>query len=479
MTQRISININQMQKQKQVQHLMMSPQMQQALNLLQMPLIELAAVVEMELMQNPILELIEEISDEKYEDPSERELNFDEPDYERLQYLEDEHLEHFSLTEGGYPKRSEEEERLKAFLENSLPNHKSLFESLIEQSLQTFDSKDDRECAELLIGHFDERGYLTTPIKEIADQYRRSAKDLKRVLRSVQLFEPFGVGAETLQESLLIQLRCLGKGKDLAYKIVDEHYNDLINNRIPLISKALKCEPAHIITTIEKHITSLDFRPGTQLSNSSVHYIKPDVSLRIEGSNIHVDVESDILPPIRVNNLYLNMLNSDTVPLEDKNFIRNQLMSAKWLLRNLAHRTSMIERIAASLVKRQREFFLSDKGKLNPLKMKTLAEELEVHESTIARAVANKYLDTPYGLMPFRAFFSHAYTTEEGESVSSTTVQKLIVAMIEKEDKGKPISDAAISGRLTKEGIECARRTVAKYRAELNIGNTKQRKRHE
>ena len=345
------------------------------------------------------------------------------------------------------------------------------------QVLQTIENKEDRLSAELIIGHFDEKGYLTTPLKEIADYYQKNVKDLKRVLKIIQEFEPFGVGAEDLQESLLIQLRCLGKEGDLAYLIVKNHYHDLINNRIPLISKNLKCDSREIIKAIEKHITSLDFRPGTQLVNSAVHYITPDVSLRIEGSNIHIDIEDDILPPIRINRTYLHMLNSQHVSLEEKHFIKNQLLSAKWLLRNLHHRQSLIQRITASLVVKQREFFLSDKGKLVPLKMKTLAEELEVHESTIARAVANKYLDTPYGVIPFRSFFSHSYSSEEGV-VSSITVQGLIKEMIDSEDKSKPISDAAISGRLSKQGLECARRTVAKYRAELNIGNTKQRKKH-
>ncbi len=478
MAQRISISINPLQKQKQMQHLMMSPQMQQALNLLQLPLLELSAIVEMELQQNPILELIEEVGEERYEEPLERELEFHEQDYERLQNLEEEYREHFSLSEGAFTQRSGDEESLKQFLENSIVKQDTIFESLMIQVNQTFDSKEDKECAELIVGHLDEKGFLTTSLKEIADHYRKSIKNLNKILKKIQEFEPYGIGAENLQESLLIQLRCLGKAGSLAYAIVDKHYNDLINNRIPLIAKSLKCGHQEIVDAVQQHVASLDFRPGAQLADSPVHYIKPDVSLRIEGNNIHVDVESDILPPIRINRNYLKMLSCDEVPLEEKNFIKNQLLSAKWLLRNLQHRNSLIERIAGSLVKRQRDFFLTDKGKLIPLKMKTIAEELEVHESTIARAVANKYLDTPYGLMPFRSFFTHAYTTEEGENVSSSTVQGLIKEMIEKEDKGKPISDAAISGSLSRQGIVCARRTVAKYRAELNLGNAKQRKRH-
>lgn len=478
MSQHISINLNQLQKQKQMQHLMMSPQMQHALALLQMPIMELSSVIELELQQNPIVELIENLGEEIGSEHLDRELNFDESDLNRLRNLEEAHHEHFALSEGGYSKRSEEEDRLKNFLDSNVQKELSLNEVLMQQAAQTFDNQSDRDCAELIIGHLDEKGFLTTPLQEIASQYHKELNQLRKVLIQIQDFEPYGIGAENIQESLLIQLRCLGKEKGLAYTIVAKHYNDLIHNRIPLISKSLKCDQKSILKEIDQHIAPLDLRPGLQHSKKATQYIIPDVVLRVEGENIHVDVESDILPPIRVNRAYMNMLEDDKVPLEDKNFIKNHLMSIKWLMRNIQHRQTIIERIAHSLVKRQRDFFLHEKGKLIPLKMKTLAEELEVHESTIARAVANKYLDTPYGIMPFRSFFSHAYTTEEGEDISSVTVQALLKELIVQEDKRKPLSDAALSSLLGKQGIVCARRTVAKYRTEMNIGNAKQRKNH-
>ena len=195
-----------------------------------------------------------------------------------------------------------------------------------------------------------------------------------------------------------------------------------------------------------------------------------------EEDKLTIIINDDRLPTIRLNSRYLRMLDDKNLPKETRDFIRNKLASAKWLLKNIDQRNDTIYRLVESLTKYQNDFFLTPNGKLVPLTMKVLAEELGLHESTIARAVANKYVDTPRGILPLRYFFSNAYTTAEGEDISSKTVRDVLKKIIEKENKKRPLSDEALSKVLEKKGIPCARRTVAKYRSEMYIGNTKQRR---
>ncbi len=479
MTQHMSYNLNCVQSQKQTLRMMMSPQMQQALNLLQLPIAELAQVVELELDQNPILEPIEDKRDEvEYqEEDVEREVDFNEHDFRIMERLEEVYAEHFAQSEGGYASRCRDDDSLQAYRESSIIKQTSLYEHLMEQARQTFETSEDLVLATLLIGNFDERGFLQDNICEIAVS-DHDVKRMQELLSEIQNFEPFGVGATSIQESLLIQMRCLGKKGSLAYAIIENHYDDLLHNRIPKIGDSLGCVVDEIKDAVQSHICPLDLRPGMQFSHHLVPYIKPDAAITLSGDSLVVVVEDDIVPPVRFNHRYLRMLESEHVSMEDKLYIREKILSAKWLIRTMSHRNSMIERITKTLAERQKEFFISQDGKMVPLTMKVLGEELGVHESTIARAVANKYLDTPRGLLPLRAFFSHTYALQDGHSIASYSVREIVHELIGHEDKSKPLSDAALSALLEAKGIICARRTVAKYRTELKLGNAQQRKSH-
>lgn len=482
------LELQQQPKQALTQRLIMSAHMQQAIHLLQIPLLEIEPFIEEQITQNPVLEVIDEFTKSKdlnedgTEAPSsdmlEKEVDtaINDHDFSVLKQLDEEFDHYFNESEQFQPKRSTDEEKYKTYLESSILAEVNLYNKLIQEAAESFNDPTDIEMAKILIGYFDESGFLTTPLQEIATLQNFDENRLKFVLNEIQTFEPYGVGASSVQESLLIQMRCLGKTHTLAYTILKDYYEELLHNRIPLIQKSLKCSYEEIQSAIEKDIALLDLHPGTQFSIQKVQQIVPDVSLRYDEDELVVDVNRDCVPNLRLNRKYLRMLEDSNVALETKNFIRRHIFSAKWLMRNLQQRYSTIERIAASLAKRQHDFFTKVDGQLVPLTMKVLAEELNVHESTIARTVSNKYINTPKGLMPLRAFFTTEYISDTGESLSSKTIRDTILEMIEKEDKHVPLSDEKISVLLKEKGIVCARRTVAKYRANLGIGNTLQRK---
>lgn len=467
------------------QRLIMSAQMQQAIHLLQLPLQELEPFIEEQVVQNPILEIssdeeekeAEESENREYsEEGDTKEITISDKDLTILSHLEEDFRDHFAQSESIPVKRSVEEEKLKSFLEQSIYADPTLREQLLNQAHDSFEAKDEIEIAEILIGYIDAYGFLTTPLSEICTLHHLQERDLQKILIEIQSFEPFGIGASSIQESLLIQLRCLNKEHTLAYQIVRDHYDELLHNHIPSIQKQLKCSYEEIQKTIEKDIAKLDLHPGAHFSSQPTQVIIPDVTIRQENDQLIVEVERDYAPSLRLNGRYLKMLNDPDVPKETKHYIKHHVLSARWLVRNLQQRFSTVERIAQSLAEKQYEFFTQPDGKLVPLIMKTLADELNLHESTIARTVSNKYLNSPRGIFPLRAFFTTKYVSEEGEDLSATTVKQAILDLIAKEDKHHPLSDEKISQFLKEKGIPCARRTVAKYRLLLQIGNTQQRR---
>ena len=463
------------------QRLMMTAHMQQAIRLLQLPLQDLEPFLEEQVVLNPFLEISENETrqagkEAEKEENEEKELTISEHDLSILQRLDEDLKDHFGQNDMPLHKPTLEEERLKSFQDQSIYAEPTLSEELLRQARETFEDEEERKIAEIIIGYIDAFGFMNTPLAEICALHRLEEEKVKNVLNEVQTFEPFGVGASSIQEALLIQLRCTGKKDSLAYQIVQDYYEDLLHNQIPHMQKNLKCSYEDIQQAIEKDIAKLDLHPGTHLSSHPVHAIVPDVTLRQEGEKLIVDVEREKIPSLRLNDRYLKMLNDSKTAQETRLFLKQHLFSAKWLMRNLQQRFSTIERIAQSLAERQSVFFLSPTGKLVPLTMKTLAEELGLHESTIARTVSNKYLYCQRGLFPLRSFFTTKYVSEEGADLSSTTVKQEILNLLSNEDKKRPLSDEKISLLLKEKGITCARRTVAKYRTILKIGNTQQRK---
>lgn len=478
----LDLQMHAAQQQNLAQRLIMSSHMQQALHLLQLPLLELEPFIEDQIVQNPILEIGDDSQDDENAPPEndqesdeEKEVTISDQDLSILSRLEDEWSEHFA-SDTVPIKRSSEEEKLKLYMENSVRAPISLQNYLTQQAHETFDQPKDLEIAAIIIGYIDNLGFLTNQPAEICLLHNISDKDFSRILKEIQTFEPYGIGAATVQESLLIQLRCIGKEKSLAYQLIQNHYDELLHNHLPAIQKSLGCPFQELHNAIDHDIAKLDLHPGTHFSDQPAQAIIPDVTLRQEDEALIVDVDRDRIPPLRLNHQYLNMLQDPAVSSETKQFLKRHLFSARWLMRNLHQRYTTIERIAQVIAQKQYQFFINPAGQLMPLTMRDIADELNLHESTIARTVANKYLSSPRGIFPLRAFFTNKYVSDKGKTLSSQTVKDAIFAIIENEDKAHPLSDAKISSLLKQKGIPCARRTVAKYRLAFMIGNTQQRK---
>lgn len=435
---------------KQIQRLILSPQMQQALHLLQLPVMELEALISEEMSNNPILEIDGELP--PVEMPS---------------------------TKSNLGER--EEEDLKAFAENSLTYESSLYEHLMQQAEMVFDN-DQAELARQIIGNIDESGFLTTPLDELAILADVTPEQLKPILKIIQTFEPIGVGARSLKESLLIQLIHHGKEATLAYRIIDHGYEDMLKNRIPAIAKALHKSAKEVYQTIAHEIAPLDFKPGNRCPRGhygqKAQHLTPDVHIDYVDEKFLIEINGAGTPPLRFNSSYLKLLSNENLDEETRTYIQEKLTSGKWLLRNIEERHHTLYRISEKLIESQGDYLKNPKGELRPMTMKEIAQMLDLHESTIARAVANKYVSAPRGILPLRSFFTNAYTTDSGEEISSRTVKECMREIIEKEDRKSPLSDEVVSNMIQEQGIACARRTVAKYRAELGIGNTIQRRIH-
>jgi RNA polymerase sigma-54 factor len=446
------------QNAKQIQRLILSPQMQQALHLLQLPVLELSSMIEEELTLNPILEFADDSS------RADEEIGND-----------------YQPATPTYKGKNEEED-IKAFIENTVASENSLFTHLMNQAFETFSGSEERRLAELIIGNLDRDGMLTLPLEELAALGNTTSDDLIPILREIQTFDPLGVGAQNVKEALLLQLKGMGKEDSLAFRIVDKHYEDVMHNRIPAIAKALNSSMHEIRETILEEIAHLDLHPGANQAEGHyrqiTQHVIPDLTIIFSEGKFTIEINEESIPALRLNKGYLQMLQDHGLPEETRLYIQEKIASGKWLLRNLHERHQTLYRIAEQLIENQRDFFSSSKGKLIPLTMKEIAEKLELHESTVARAVANKYVSCPRGILPLRSFFTHAYTTDSGENISAQTVKDLLVQILAAEDKKAPLSDEVISAMIKEKGIPCARRTVAKYRQELSIGNTAQRRIH-
>lgn len=459
---------------------MMSPKMQQAIQFLQLPLMELSQAIDQEIEKNPILEYeTEEQEDSVEEQPEaetpEKEINFDEHQFDLLRQLDEDFRDHLAESGPYNPKPNDNDLKLRAYLESNLLSEPTLYDHLMAESREAFSDPEDLAIAEILIGYIDEHGFIKTPLSEIAECFSKKEKDVIRVHAVLRTFDPIGIGSKNVQEALLAQLKDQNKSDTLAYKLIENHFEDLIHNRLPILQKKLKISIETLHDTIEE-LKKLEFHPLASFSHQNAPTLIPDIRLIANGENFNVEVNDFSIKPLRINRKYLQLLDDETVPAETKAFIKEKLISAKWLMKNISARGETLTRIANFIGQYQKEFFASPEGTLTPLIMKAVANELELHESTIARAVSNKFIDTPRGIFPFRHFFSKAYTDIEGHDVSSKTVCQLIEELIKNEDKNKPLSDELISAAIQKEGITCARRTVAKYRTQLKLGNTQQRR---
>ncbi|NQT84401.1 RNA polymerase factor sigma-54 [bacterium] len=466
----------QSQVQKPIITIMMSPQMQQAIKLLQLPILELSQKIEEELLQNPVLEEVstEEPTtselEEQPETPAEsptKEVSFDE-EFDTLAKLDDDWRDFFRQT-APYNRRSQEDEEKRAFIESSITRSESLEESLTHQMTIAAKNEEEKNLGLFIIGHIDENGFLTADVDDLSRLSGNSPEDIERVLEIIQGFEPNGVGARDLRESLLIQLRNLSKGDSLAYQVIENHFTELAKRKFPKIARDLGVSVEDVQACVEE-IAKLTRRPGRLVGPENTQYIVPDIVLRSDDGDFEIVVNDDRVPHLRISDFYRKMMADGNLAPKVKEYIKDKIHAGRWLIKNIYQRQQTLYNITQEIVSVQKRFLASSGSTgMRPLTMHQIAEVVNLHESTVSRAIANKYIETPRGLFPLKYFFTTAIETSDGGEVSSRQVKHLVKEFVEKEDSKKPLSDELLVKLVNARGMKIARRTIAKYRKELGI----------
>jgi len=329
--------------------------------------------------------------------------------------------------------------------------------------------EDEKKLGLFIIGHIDESGFLTADVDDLSRLSGKSPDEVERVLKTIQTFEPSGVGARNLQESLLIQLRNLGKGDSLAYRVLEKHFSELAKKKFPKIARELNVTVEEVQDAVEE-IAKLTRRPGRLVGPDNTQYIVPDITLRSDDGDLEIVVNDDRIPHLRISDFYRKMMADDNLTPKVREYIKEKIHSGRWLIKNIYQRQQTLYNIAHEIVRIQKKFLTSSgSGGLQPLTMHQVAEVVGLHESTVSRAIAHKYIGTPRGLLPLKYFFTTAIETDDGGEVSSRQVKYLVQEIVGKEDPKRPLSDESIVKLINARGMKIARRTIAKYRKELGV----------
>jgi len=457
------------QSQRLAQSQVLSPQMQQSLNVLQAPTLELRHMVYQELVQNPTLESeSSEVSlEEAGLESAERDDDFDN-EFSRLSQMDDEWREYMSQSRTRGPRTAEDEER-RQFLFDSLTAPETLGQHLENQLVAEPLSVEERSDVGRLIGYLDDRGFLSSPLREIVFEEGVPIDRLKAAKKILQGLEPAGVGAETLQECLMLQLERQGRADSLEYRLVSGHLDDLARRRLPDLARRLKV-PVERISQAAEVIGSLNPRPAQDFAATGQNqYVQPDLTVERQNGQYVVILNQEAVPRLRISNTYKDLMARTGTGDEVRGYIRERIRSGKFFIQSIEQRQQTIRKIAEEIVERQKEFLERGPSHLKPMNMAQLAEVVGVHETTVSRAVNGKYMLTPQGVYELRYFFTTGLETESGESMSNVSVKAALQELVKNEDSSKPYSDDAIVKKLHEQGIKLARRTVAKYRDELGI----------
>jgi RNA polymerase sigma-54 factor len=333
-----------------------------------------------------------------------------------------------------------------------------------------------REAANAIVGNLEESGYLTTPLEEVAVSEGLAIQDMQAGLKAVQSLDPTGVGASSLRECLLLQLDARGARDGVAWNIVHDHLKLLETRQYQQLAKVLGRPPEHIQIAVSV-IRHLDPAPGLRYSGGGARQIEPDVYIEKDGDDFLITLNEDDIPQLRLNGDYKRMLDRDQEPSKDvRNYVKERYASALQLIKNIEQRKQTIVRVCDSIVRRQLDFLEHGIDRLKPMMIKEVAEEIGVHPSTVSRAVSNKYVHTPQGVFELRYFFSEAVQGPSGSATPLLILKRRVKKMIEEEDTSHPLTDEQITARLQSEGIQVTRRTVAKYREDMKIPSTHQRR---
>jgi len=460
--------------------MVLAPQLRQSLEMLQVPILELHAMIQKEIEQNPTLEELApegptlEVETAPGEASDNSEMEFDK-EFEVLAKLDDEWRDYFFQDLDNRPYNRDDDKKHQ-FLMDSLPQQESLQEHLISQLHMTSLSEQDQQIGEMVIGSINDDGYLATSVQELADSTPFTEEHIADILLVVQDFHPIGIGASDLQDCLLLQLERLGKADTLAGDIVRDHLDALAAHKMQNIAKALKASLEEV-QAAAGFIHALDPKPGRAFTEEVASYVLPEVVVRkVEGEYVII-LNDDQLPHLRISRHYRRLMENPDTTNEVKSYIRDRLRASTFLLKSIDQRQKTIYKIAAEIVRVQTPFLENGVSHLKPLTMSTVADAVGVHETTVSRAVNQKYMRTPIGTYELKYFFTPGIKTKNGADVSNKSVKEMISNMVANEDTAKPLSDQAIMEKLKADGIDVARRTVAKYRIVLKIPPSHMRKR--
>jgi len=462
------------------QQLIMTPQLQQAIKLLQLSRLELLQTVYNEMETNPLLEEqpVEDADEEKgveeVSPPSE--ASAEEVEIKESDRSEDVDWESYlSEYNTGWADLPYEARDVPPF-ENVTSEKTTLYSHLTWQlSMGDFDEV-QMEIGTHIIGNLDSDGYLKTTAEELSETTEYSLETVQETLEKIQKFDPVGVAARDTRECLLIQARFQGFEGTIVEKILLEHIDKLENKKYDLLARNLSVSIEEVLTAINI-ITSLEPKPGRKFSDDETIYISPDIYVFKVGDDYEISLNEDGLPKLKINPYYRDILTSkDAMQDGTKAYIQDKLKSAAWLIKSIHQRQRTIYRVTESIVRFQRAFLDKGIADLKPLVLRDVAEDIEMHESTISRVTTNKYVHTPQGVFELKYFFNSSINCMDGDSVSSESVKERIKNMIKCEEKAKPFSDQEVADMLKEFNINIARRTVAKYRETLGILPSRKRK---
>lgn len=492
---------------KMTQTLKMTPQLQQAIKLLQLSRMELVDLVRQEMEENPVLEEGAEGAQETAERTSSEGVGTESLDEVRppdmamegveteqpipqnqtgeLQEIKadssaineidwENYLDQYSSSGTSTPAVRGTSDEMPS-IESTLTTKTSLTDHLLWQLRMSGLNDGEDRVGQMIIGNLDQNGYFSEPpLEEIANEAGVPLESAERVLRFIQLFDPVGIAARDLKECLLIQARFAEEDDRIVLGIIEKHLPNLERRNYPAIAKDLN-EPLEEIYEAVKVISSFDPKPGRVYTEEEPVYITPDVYVYKLGDQYFVVPNDDGLPKLKVSNFYRNALSGNNT--QERQYVQDKLRSAQWLIRSIQQRQRTIIRVTESIVKFQRDFFDRGVGFLKPMILRDVAEDIQMHESTVSRVTTNKYVHTPQGIFELKYFFNSAISRTEGDDIASESVKNKIKEIVEAEDLRKPFSDQRLVELLQDQQIDIARRTVAKYREQLGIMSSSKRKR--
>ncbi len=455
---RIGFNL-QMQ---QTQRLIMTPELRQAIAVLQLPVAELEEFIETELLENPCLEAEPKEETEEPDRSAEARKLLDylaSPDY--------------TGSGGGAAGSDEEEPGFEAFTATvpTLPEH------LIGQLYLASLTEADRRIGEFLIDSLNDHGYLTIPTPEAADQLGVPEEQVLAVLKVIQSFDPAGVGARTLKECLLLQWATVDDGNEIVPTIIERHLDDLGDGKVVKIAEALGVTPVDVQAAADM-IRTLDPKPGRRFGRpNETRYVVPDVAVERVGRDYVVIVNEAPVPKLSVSGQYRQMLGGH-IEADARKYVEEKIHSALWVIKAIEQRRMTLYKVTEAIVRFQRDFFDFGVRHLRPLTLRDVGDEVGVHESTVSRAVSGKYVQTPRGTFELKFFFSSGVEGARGQGVAQESVKRMIADLIARENPEDPLSDQHLTDMLTRQGIQISRRTVAKYREEMGVASSSKRKRY-